>query len=267
MFSSSDRLQSFSGLIRDLEENGIETEYSFLPGEICIEGEQPGTLYITDCEGAAKACVEQNAAILGYSHADNRQDSFEGVKYLLEQPEEIEIQYLEKVYRRFAGLSWSILETEHCFVRESCLEDVDVFYKIYSEPAVKRYIEPLYEEPLQEREYLQAYINNVYDYYEFGIWTVIDKASGEIMGRAGIDLQEDDEIPQLGYIFATKWHGTGVAEEVCRAILKYAKKEWGLGQIQVSIHPENVASIKLAQKLGFHLVKEMDGSKIQGGLV
>ena len=80
---------------------------------------------------------------------------------------------MEKVYRRLKGLPWDILETKRCLIRETVPEDVDSFYEIYSDPAITKFMEDLYPEKEQEKAYIREYIEKIYTYYEFGVWTIV----------------------------------------------------------------------------------------------
>ncbi|MBR5230552.1 MAG: GNAT family N-acetyltransferase [Firmicutes bacterium] len=256
----------FEESIRELQKAGISVEV-FLAEEVWeeekrmleLDGEQSmQALYVTDHGAIAKALLEVRRAVLGYRHSQNASEGFAGIKYILEAPEGTPAEYFERVFRRYAGLPWSILETEHCYVRESCEEDVEAFYTIYKEPEMTRYTEGLYEHAVSERAYIREYIEKVYAYFEFGIWTVVWKESGEIIGRAGLSVREGFEEPELGYVFGVLWQGKGLAREVCEGILKYAKEELEMTKLQVLIQPGNEASLKLAHRLGFQQVEETE---------
>lgn len=220
-------------------------------------------LYVTDYKEVAEKLLGEGLAVLGYRHEQNVIVDFMGVKYILEAPEGTPAEYFERVFRRYAGLPWSILVTERCYVRESTEEDVEAFYEIYKAPEVTRYTEGLFEYAVSERAYIREYIEKVYKYFEFGVWTVILKESGEIIGRAGISIREGYDIPELGYVFGLPWQGKGLAGEVCEGILKYAKEELEITSLQVLIQEGNAASIGLAEKLGFQRKDrlEIDGKE------
>lgn len=212
---------------------------------------KPQVLYVTDHGDVARKLLEAGKAVLGYQHAGNITEGFTGVQYILESPEGTPAEYFERVFRRYAGLPWSILETERLYVRESTEEDVEAFYEIYKAPEVTRYTEGLFEHAVSERAYIREYIEKVYAYFEFGVWTVVLKESGEVIGRAGISTREGFDIPELGYVLGLPWQGKGLAKEVCEGIIKYAKDELEITRLQVLIQEGNEASVRLAQKLGF----------------
>ena len=249
----------FEESITALQKSGISVEVLLAEevwdGEKLVHGlneEQPmQALYVTDHGQVAKGLAEAGKAVLGYGYSQNTSESFAGIQYILEEPEGTPPEYFERVFRRYGGLPWSILETERLYVRESCEEDVEAFYRIYREPEITRFTEGLYEHAISEKAYIREYIEKVYGYFEFGIWTVVLKDSGEIIGRAGISTREGFDMLELGYVFGLSWQGKGLAKEVCEGIIKYAEEALEVTQLQVLIREGNEASLRLAERLGF----------------
>ncbi len=253
---SKETTQCFAGLKKQLEREGIEakerTDADF-SAEYLAENafRREGTLYITDKEFILKKLLAYELPTAVFLHEGNRKQNLSGAQYAFEQPEDLDVEYLERVYRRYAGIPWEILRTKRCILRESRTEDVDAFYELYKEPEITRYTDGLYEYKSSERAALQEYIDKVYPYYEFGIWTVILKETGKIIGRAGFNIREGCELPELGYVIGLPWQGKGLATEVCQAILSYGAEELGFTQVQAVIHRDNRASLRLAEGLGF----------------
>jgi len=218
--------------------------------EVDLEG-HPTELYITDYAEKARELRDQGKAVLVYFHEGNGDQDFSDFIFAVEDPEHLSSDYLERVCRRLKGLPWKILETERCIVRETTVEDVEAFYQIYSDPAVTRYMEKLYPEIEQEKQYVREYIEKIYTYYEFGIWTVLEKAGGAVIGRAGLSCREGYKEPELGFIIGVPWQRKGYAEEVCRAVLHFGRDSLGFERIQVLVRPDNEASVRLCHKLGF----------------
>lgn len=225
------------------------------PSEI-LKTEADAVLYLTDNGKLAARLAENKLAVLGILHDRNKEDSFGKVRFLVEGAEDIAADYLERVYRRYMGLPWEILETKHCILRETTEEDLDAFYGIYADPAVTRYMENLYEDREKERAYIAQYRENMYGFYGFGIWTVLSKETGEIIGRAGLDMRAGFEEPELGFLIGVPWQGRGLAEEVCQGILFYARAALEFTHVQAMTEPENEVSLMLLNKLGFTPVGE-----------
>lgn len=227
-----------------------EIVFSKNPEQSPVTGEG-GVLWITDQGQRARELLCQGCPVLAWLHEDNRDQDFSGVRYACENMEELDGDYLEKVYRRYVEIPWDILTTERCLVRETCAEDLNAFYEIYAEPSVTQYTEGLYPERAQEEAYLQDYTENMYYFYNYGVWTICDKVTGQVIGRAGFSNREGYEDPELGFVIGVPWQKKGYATEVCRALLKYGREELGFKRVQMLVMPENGVSLHLAEELGF----------------
>lgn len=216
-----------------------------------------GTVFITDEPEEAERLRKCGEAVVIYLHEGNRDRCFSGFTYAVEAPEDVDEEYAEKVYRRKIGLPWNILETERCLIRETVPEDVEDFFLIYSEPTITKYMEDLYPEKEQERSYIREYIEKIYGFYGFGVWTVVEKISGKVIGRAGFSYREGSVTPELGFIIGVPWQRKGYAREVCSAILQYGWEELGFSEVQALVEPENEASLGLCSELGFRREQEV----------
>ena len=108
---------------------------------------------------------------------DNKNQSFPSGAYCVEDINDIDEAYEDRVYRRFKGIPWDIAETPRLKIREIKVEDVKRLYELYRDESITRYMEPLFEDPKQEEEYTKAYIKNVYGFYGYGMW-IMDNPHG-----------------------------------------------------------------------------------------
>lgn len=217
---------------------------------IPVEGAE-AALYVTDDAGTAQVLRKEGKAVLIYLHQGNTEQDFSHFLFAVEDPEDLEEEYVERVYRRLKGLPWKIVETQRCIIRETVSEDVEEFYHIYSNPAITRYMDGLYPDKEQEKAYIREYIEKVYTFYGFGVWTVVEKESGAIIGRAGISYREGFEDPELGFIIGVPWQRMGYAREACRAVLEYAWNALDFDCVQALVEPGNTPSLRLCEELGF----------------
>lgn len=131
------------------------------------------------------------------------------------------------------------------------MEDLEEFYTLYASPGME-FIEPLadYE---TEQEKLWSYIHNRYPFYGYGMWTVEDKKTGKVIGRAGLEEREIDgvEYTEIGYMLHHLYRRNGIGFEICQGILEYAKNTLYIEEIHAYTNKENTESRKLLQKLGF----------------
>lgn len=167
-----------------------------------------------------------------------------GTRYAVESLAELDIEYLERVRRRYNHIPWDIGETDRCLIRELSLSDLPALYELYDKPGMTDFVEPLYDYET-ELEYQKAYIENMYGFYEYGMWLVFSKETGKLIGRAGLEHDE------MGYMIAPKFQNQGYATEVCRFIIDYARENTDFKELYCRIDERNEASVRLAKKLGF----------------
>lgn len=219
-----------------------------------------GILYVSDSGTLCRELSGVGCCVLPYWHDYNREEIFDSGRYfyIAERLEEMDYESLDMAYRRLAGLPWEILRTKRCIIRETAVEDVDAFYRIYQEPDITLYMEDLYSDRNEEIAYVQDYIKKVYHFYGYGMWTVAERENGQVIGRAGISWREGFELPELGFVIGVPWQRQGYAYEVCSAILAYARDELGMTRVQALVMIGNEKSWKLCEKLGFHRQQEVN---------
>lgn len=182
-----------------------------------------------------------------------------GTRYAVESLAELDIEYLERVRRRYNHIPWDIGETDRCLIRELSLADLLALYELYDKPGMTDFVEPLYDYET-ELEYQKAYIENMYDFYEYGMWLVFSKETGKLIGRAGLEHNE------MGYMIAPEFQNLGYATEVCRFIVDYARKNTDFEELYCRIDEKNVASVRLAKRLGFVRNGQIGNERNTGGL-
>ena len=214
--------------------------------------EKDSTLLIAATDTTISLGRELGVATMAYANPDFQNQTYYGVDMIVEGFEEVDVDFLEKVYLRYHRIPWTILETERCVVRELCLDDLDELFELYGDGEIDKYTEPLYPYE-EEKEFQRAYIENMYRYFGYGMWLVFSKESGKLIGRAGLEHREyHEEIElELGYIISTAYQGQGYATEVCGAILEYAREHAGFERINTLIEDGNEISERLSRKLGF----------------
>lgn len=218
-----------------------------------VNADADTSLYVTDDAAEYAALRAQKKYVVPYLHEKNHIAQFPNAGYAVEKLEEIGLKELESIYRRMAGLPWDICETERCRIRETAESDWDSFHEIYQEETVSRYMEKLPEDREKGIARIKDYRRYIYGFYGYGVWTVMDKRSGQTIGRAGLSEREECNLPDLGFVIGKPWQRQGYAYEVCRAVLKYAGGELGMKEVQAFVQPPNTASAMLCRKLGFDL--------------
>ena len=91
-----------------------------------------------------------------------------------------------------------------------------------------------------------------YEKYGFGLWAVILKESGELIGQCGLTMQpwKDKDVLEIGYLFRRDYWHKGYATEAAVACKKYAFEKLGAKEVYSIIRDINTASQKVALRNG-----------------
>lgn len=228
--------------------NGILPVVEVIEREECAGD---GLLFLTDSSLVLQNLKRMGMYAAAWLHENNREEDLSGAIYAVTEIEELDWESLEKIYLRLAGKPWNVMETERCIIREMTVEDVEAFYRIYAEPSITRYMEDLFPEKEEEIEYTKNYIEKIYGFYGYGLWSIVCKENQEVIGRAGLSWREGFDTPELGFVIGVPYQRKGYAYEVCKAIVAYGKEELGFEKIQALVREGNRASVCLCRKLGF----------------
>jgi len=83
-------------------------------------------------------------------------------------------------------------------------------------------------------------------------WAVCKKSNDQCIGMVNYHHRDArNRRLELGYIIAPKHQRKGFATEIVRAVLKYCVDELDVHRVEALIHPNNVASTRLVEGLGF----------------
>ena len=92
----------------------------------------------------------------------------------------------------------------------------------------------------------------------FGMWGVFERSSGDLVGRVGFHQPDPWPDFELGWTLGRKAWGKGYATEAARRCLDYARVEMARTHLISLIDPENVASIRVAERIGETLQGEVE---------
>ena len=105
---------------------------------------------------------------------------------------------------------------------------------------------------MEEKERLRSYIRWQYGFFEYGIWGIYLKSSGELIGKAGVENAKWDENQlAFGYMIGENWQRKGYGREACVAVLQYVRENISCGRLAAMIDKQNLPSLRFAESLGF----------------
>lgn len=190
---------------------------------------------------AARAAGRVPVGLLG-------EKDLSAARYLIETMDTADEQFLERVVRRELGLPWIIGESDRLILREFTMEDLT---QIPQEPGDQDADRVFYTP-----DSLEAYIRGQYGFFEYGLWAVVRKEDGRIMGKAGVVGAEENPLKlELGYHIFLPYRRRGYAQEACRMILDYVTETYECPVYAVT-EDANRASRCLLEKLGFELMTQ-----------
>jgi [ribosomal protein S5]-alanine N-acetyltransferase len=143
-----------------------------------------------------------------------------------------------------------VLETERLWLRRYRDEDLGDLFAVIGDGETMRY----YPRPYTRPE-TAGWIRRQQERYErdgFGLYAVVWKETGAFVGDCGPVVQRVDgaDEVELGWHVNREWWGRGVATEAGRGCRDRVFEDLGLGHVISLIRPENLASRRVAEKLG-----------------
>lgn len=150
------------------------------------------------------------------------------------------------------------IETPRLIIRDFTLEDIQSLYTILSDKEVMHFsLNGPYS--FEKTERFVKDCMNAYSKLGYAQYAVVLKESNELMGYCGFFIQIIDEQreSELAYRLAKKFWQTGFGSEAAKACRDYGFKTLKLKRLIACIEPKNIASIRVAEKVGMHLEKNI----------
>ncbi|MGL4289690.1 MAG: GNAT family N-acetyltransferase [Phreatobacter sp.] len=144
-----------------------------------------------------------------------------------------------------------LLSTRRLSLRQFRADDVDAMHECFASPEAMRFWnQPVYTKRLETERTVRNLIDCTPSYYRF--WAVADAGTDRCLGLVNYhDGHIRSRRASIGYIIDPARQRQGIAFEAVSAMRDFCFGELGLHRLQAFIHPDNSASIGLAEKLGF----------------
>lgn len=141
-----------------------------------------------------------------------------------------------------------LFSTERLHLREMVPDDAGNAFLLNSDPEVVRYTgDGPFDSIKATRDFLAAYPD--YRLHGFGRWAVVRQADGAWLGWCGLKRHPNGEV-DLGYRLLREHWGQGYATEAGRACLERGFTHHGLDRMIGRVVRENLASVRVLEKLG-----------------
>jgi len=154
-----------------------------------------------------------------------------------------------------SGAREYFLKTERLGFSYWSSEDLPLARQLWGDPEVARFLGgPFTDEQIRQR--LERHMALLRD-YKVQYWPIFLLETGDHVGCGGLQpYRIEEQIYELGFHLHRAYWGRGLAEEAARAVIRFAFESLGLKTLFAGHHPENTASRRVLEKLGFQYAGE-----------
>jgi ribosomal-protein-alanine N-acetyltransferase len=154
-----------------------------------------------------------------------------------------------------------VIETSRLILRAMREEDVAELLHVFADPKVMA----AFASPPFDRVQMERWVRRNLDHqerYGCGLFSVILRANGLLIGDCGLEFidLEGHQQAELGYDLRSDYWGQGLATEAARSMRDFAFESLRLPRLISLIRPGNVASRRVAEKIGMRLERGIDRS-------
>ena len=143
-----------------------------------------------------------------------------------------------------------ILETKRLILREMTQDDLPALQGILQDEETMYAYNGAFDEA-ETQAWLDRQLSR-YAQYGFGLWAVVLKESGGMIGQCGLTMQpwRGDEVLEVGYLFNRAFWHHGYATEAARGCMEYAFDLLGAREVCSIIRKTNLPSRRVAERNG-----------------
>ncbi len=165
------------------------------------------------------------------------------------------------------------IETDRLILRSINSNDVDDLFEVLSDPAVAEYD---YFYPVETKEkvsvFIERYKREIASNEEI-TWGIALKENQKLIGTCCLgSFDTGAKRAEVGYALSKAQWGKGFATEAVKGIVAYGFNNIKLNRIEATITPDNIASIRVLEKLKFQkegIVRQRDliKGKLEDGVI
>jgi len=151
-----------------------------------------------------------------------------------------------------------VIETDRLILREMTEDDFDALYVVFADSDIMTHYPYTFDED-RVREWIRKNIER-YNIFGFGLWAVILKETGEVIGDCGLTMQiiNGQIKPEIGYHIRKDCQRRGYASEAARAVRDWTFMNMPFNIVYSYMKYTNVPSYRTAIAYGCHLVDVLE---------
>jgi RimJ/RimL family protein N-acetyltransferase len=146
-----------------------------------------------------------------------------------------------------------LIRTKRLLLRHLHPGDIVPMCRIFGDAEVMRF-----GDGVQSKEWVERWLRTCCEHYQtwgFGPYAAVERSSREVIGYCGLfyfpDVGGQPEV-EIGYRLVHTMWGKGYATEAAQEVRDYAFQKLGMKRLIAMIGPSNIASLRVAEKLGMH---------------
>jgi len=149
-----------------------------------------------------------------------------------------------------------VFESPRLLLRQFTEEDAPLIFQLNSDPEVIKYVhELLLTSEDQARKIIVDVIMPQYK-NNLGRWAIHLKENNQFLGWCGLKYRPELDETDLGYRLKKSTWGKGYATEAAKHTLDHGLNKLNLPVITAHAHVENIASIRVLEKIAMHFTRE-----------
>jgi RimJ/RimL family protein N-acetyltransferase len=143
------------------------------------------------------------------------------------------------------------LRDAELLLRPSTERDAAEIREVYSEPDIRKWM--AWDAGPPDEAEARAKIERAAAAWKDGSWAVfriVNAATDQVVGGVNLRLGEH-QTAEVSYFLGASARGRGLATRAVRLVARWAFAELGVERIELRVHPQNMASRRVAERAGF----------------
>lgn len=158
-----------------------------------------------------------------------------------------------------------MFESDRLWIRPTTEEDAAFILEVFTSDKALRFIG---DRNIRTEADARTFIRNrpltQLKHCGFSNYTLVEKERGVKVGVAGLYARPTLDLVDLGYALLPKYEGNGFAREASRVLMDVARSHFEMEQLCAITHPDNKASTRLLESLGFEYIRRLDLEGVDG---
>jgi [ribosomal protein S5]-alanine N-acetyltransferase len=148
------------------------------------------------------------------------------------------------------------IETDRLILRPFEPADAQTAFEWFGDPVVMRFTPTGPDKSVEETRARLAEYQRHQREHGFSKWLILDAHSGDFIGDSGLLVLREYGWIDLGFRLGQQHWRKGLATEAAAVWVRAAFDEFNITRLGAFVHPENVASIRVLEKVGFHAERQ-----------